>query len=571
MTQLFSTAIVSHANVLNQADDLAAYVKQHKELTLQLKLATPFAQTNSTRERIWYVIHNTISPPRCVECHTKGTNWNTRDKQFRQYCSSRCSNKSTTKMAKQRNTMMDRYGVAYPLQSSNIRQKSRTTLLTNYGVTSPTKSAIIQQRIITTNNTKYGVDRPAQSDVIKNKTKQTNLERYGVDWCPMNEDIKTKQQQSLMLHYGVVSPMHNVDIRKRQHATYTDNRLKHPAQYHIPQDVLDLLNDYQYLYTAHINDKRSCGDIGTDLHVHAETVRQHLIKHDIEVHRYFSSVGEGEVLHYMRGIYSGEILSNDRTLIYPYELDILIPEHSIAIEYCGLYWHSEQAGKDKHYHQRKYQMCKERGVQLITLYEDEWKKRQNQVERKLEVLISKRSDNRVYARKTTLVFDIDNKTKRSFLEKHHIQGVGAGSITLGLECEGELVAMLTISKQTNCHYLNRYATSCNVVGGLSKLVSAFERNYEWDELITFADLRWSCGGVYKHTGWVYDKTLSPDYYYSPNGVDRYHKSNYRLQQLPRKLDTFDPGVSERENCDNNGILRIWDCGKERYTKRNQIK
>lgn len=34
------------------------------------------------------------------------------------------------------------------------------------------------------------------------------------------------------------------------------------------------------------------------------------------------------------------LIENDRELIAPYELDIVIPELHLAIEFNGVYWHS---------------------------------------------------------------------------------------------------------------------------------------------------------------------------------------------------------------------------------------
>ena len=60
-----------------------------------------------------------------------------------------------------------------------------------------------------------------------------------------------------------------------------------------------------------------------------------------------------------------DIETNNRSLIAPYELDIAIPEKKIAIEYNGLYWHSEGQGKGYRYHLNKYLACKEKGYRLI--------------------------------------------------------------------------------------------------------------------------------------------------------------------------------------------------------------
>lgn len=38
---------------------------------------------------------------------------------------------------------------------------------------------------------------------------------------------------------------------------------------------------------------------------------------------------------------------NDRTLIPPKELDVYLPEHKIAIEVDGVYWHSDKFSKEE--------------------------------------------------------------------------------------------------------------------------------------------------------------------------------------------------------------------------------
>ena len=89
--------------------------------------------------------------------------------------------------------------------------------------------------------------------------------------------------------------------------------------------------------------------------------------------------------------------------------------------------------------------------------------------------------------------------------------------------------------------------------------------YPRDNIITFADLRWGNGHLYQTTGWTLDKIIPPDYSYSySGGIKRIHKFNFRRNRLACKLRHFDPALSERENCDAAGMLRIWDCGKMRF-------
>lgn len=59
-----------------------------------------------------------------------------------------------------------------------------------------------------------------------------------------------------------------------------------------------------------------------------------------------TSFEEKEVLDFINSIYSGKVINNDRDTISPKELDIYIPEKKFAIEYNGLFWHSEKKVKN---------------------------------------------------------------------------------------------------------------------------------------------------------------------------------------------------------------------------------
>jgi hypothetical protein len=281
------------------------------------------------------------------------------------------------------------------------------------------------------------------------------------------------------------------------------------------------------------------------------------------------SSGEREVSKYLTDVLNCVVEVGRRDIIPPLELDIYIPPHNIAIEYCGLYWHSDIHPRiDKHYHKTKHDMCQQRGIQLLTIFEDEWLDNKRLVKNKIENLLHLRPDS-VYGRKTNVEV-LDTKTKRHFFNNNHIQGDGPGSIAIGLRHKGELVACMSFSRHETrgWFYLTRYATTTRVVGGFSKLLRFFENTHDWAKIISFADLRWSDGNLYSSNGWVLDKTIPPDYYYSVKGRCRIHKSNYRRSKLRTKLVNFNPALTERENCDRAGLLRVWDCGKLRYTKTN---
>ena len=83
-----------------------------------------------------------------------------------------------------------------------------------------------------------------------------------------------------------------------------------------------------------------------------------------------TSKGEKEVANFVKSIYSGVIIENDRTILNPKELDIYLPEIGFAVEYNGDYWHSK---KPVGYHRAKTAGCESRGIKLIHIWESDWK------------------------------------------------------------------------------------------------------------------------------------------------------------------------------------------------------
>lgn len=90
----------------------------------------------------------------------------------------------------------------------------------------------------------------------------------------------------------------------------------------------------------------------------------------------YTSKFELEVRGYVSSIYSGEVIYNDRTLVFnkhtkkPLELDLYFPEYNKAIECNGEYWHStdEAVERDK----IKNEFCNNNDISLLTVTDQEW-------------------------------------------------------------------------------------------------------------------------------------------------------------------------------------------------------
>lgn len=117
----------------------------------------------------------------------------------------------------------------------------------------------------------------------------------------------------------------------------------------------------------------------TEIHVQCTTNPNHLPFRKKFAHMYANSIycpecqytgkskAQTDIENYLRSI--GVSVISDRSL--GFEIDIYAPEYKIGIEYCGLFYHNE-ISKDVEYHMRKWEKCADKGIKLITLYEDEY-------------------------------------------------------------------------------------------------------------------------------------------------------------------------------------------------------
>jgi G:T-mismatch repair DNA endonuclease (very short patch repair protein) len=263
-------------------------------------------------------------------------------------------------------------------------------------------------------------------------------------------------------------------------------------------------------------------------------------------------------------------IENDRLIISPKELDIVIPAKKIAIEYCGLYWHSELIGKDRNYHLDKLKECEKKGYRLITIFEDEFVNNKEIVFSMLKNILGC-SDllNTFYARKCELR-EISNAEAKLFCERNHIQGYAISSIRLGAFHDNELVSVMTFSKPSvakghrsstnNIFELSRFCCKMDtrVIGVFSKFIKYFKTNYNYNELFTYADKRWSIGNVYEKVGFDFVGVTKPNYWYFRDNTIRMHRFGFR------KTSNESKEMCEWEIRKKEGLNRIWDCGNLKY-------
>jgi hypothetical protein len=275
--------------------------------------------------------------------------------------------------------------------------------------------------------------------------------------------------------------------------------------------------------------------------------------------------------------------SRNRTLLKPKELDIYVPDHQLAIEYCGMYWHSaktpEESLKIRHKHFEKSYLCSQKGVRLITLYESEWKEHRYAIKRLIRNALGK-TKGRLMARKCSLG-PVSHSQAREFYDKYHPQGGEGSGEHYGLYWKGKLVACMRFTFGANDRgssgrvwTLTRYATRIIVAGGASRLFKAFLEEHRPDEVKSFSDNRFFSGAMYRALGFRLEEDLDPDYMVWSPKIGLRPKSHYQRRLLPKRLqehglgDTFDPATDPRTEAEMTYLMgcgRIFDCGKKRWS------
>lgn len=282
-----------------------------------------------------------------------------------------------------------------------------------------------------------------------------------------------------------------------------------------------------------------------------------------------TSLQEQELIDYVKslGVY---VETHDRYLIKPYELDIVIPDKKIAIEYCGLYWHSELAGKDSKYHVNKLEMCERAGYRLLTIFEDEFVNKRDIVLTRINHILNIGSARKIYARKCTIK-EIPTDLVSDFCNKFHLQGYAGSSIKIGAFYEDRLVSIMTFSKPSiykggldrnnDVWELSRFCSDSGfiVVGVASKLLNFFKKHYVWKSIFSYADRRWSDGNLYKTIGFNFIGNTATSYWYIKKGhIERKHRFMFRKKK-DEPLNRTEWSLRKEQ-----GLDRIWDCGNLKY-------
>jgi very-short-patch-repair endonuclease len=253
----------------------------------------------------------------------------------------------------------------------------------------------------------YGVEYVTQLDSMKEKSKLSCLEKFGVDNSTKSPDIIKKRRENNIKKYGVSDPIMLKSVRGND-ALRGINKI----QFGLPDNYQILESDRNYYKI--LCPKGHKFEIGKSM----VYLRK---KNDIplcnQCNEYVGSNGEQDLYNYISSIYSGNISRSNRKLIFPFEIDMVIEDLKLCIEFNGDYWHSDKIVDNSYYHLNKLNLCLMKGYDLIQIRESDWNQNKSEIKRKIYNIINNIFDiNDSDIKDNILLFDLswhDSKVFRN--------------------------------------------------------------------------------------------------------------------------------------------------------------
>jgi hypothetical protein len=315
---------------------------------------------------------------------------------------------------------------------------------------------------------------------------------------------------------------------------------------------------------------RACGTIKSQLTICGHW--KNVVCNKCTGHGIHRSKGEDQIAEFL--VSHGIEYESNISFVGRSEVDIYIKSHNLAIEYDGILWHSvgttypNNAVSEKIIRARrinKQKKLSERGIHLVTIFENEWNLKRDIVK---SILLAKLSifERKIFARKCS-VRAVSVAEQRDFLEENHLQGYAPGSISLGLFHNGLLIALASFSKRSigrGCRNDNmeliRFCVKkyTSAVGGLSKLIS-HAKTIVNVPIISYCDKRYSNGRGYISAGFKLLRETPPNYFYTKNCILLESRHKYQKHKLVA-FNSYTTSKTESQIMYEAKYRKIYDCG-----------
>lgn len=481
---------------------------------------------------------------------------------YKTYCSNECRYSDDILKEKIKQINIQKFGTPCTLQNKGIKEKIKKTTLIKFGVDHPSKSKIVRDKVEATNiercgfktnllcdDTKrkvvetnlkiYGTKHHSQSEVVKEKTKQTNLKKCGFESNLIEPELVQKIKDKNLEDFGVEFISQTPEFRDKMESTKRENnRIKISKLLNINVDDVTY-NRNEIIIRNYCKEHH-------EFSISPNMFNLRWTRYDRKVCMLCypsiqsSSINEKEIGLFLKEL-GVECILGGKKIIKNREIDIYIPQDKLAIEYNGLYWHSN-VYKDMNYHLEKRNLCSKVGINLIQIFEDEWIHRKHlvksMIKSKLNIPDIKLNSSECVIKKITLDKLIH------FLENNNLNDFSVNVRCFGLFYNDELVSVISFDSDnilTHCDKLN-----VNVDGSLRSFIDFYLNKHDYEILYYTVDDRFSIDYEYKSMGFKVISHIEPKkFLVDRNNVERY------------PIDGENFVLNEKD-------LSIYDCGYTKY-------
>lgn len=295
------------------------------------------------------------------------------------------------------------------------------------------------------------------------------------------------------------------------------------------------------------------------------TKKLHVLEHGGKCNFCFSpkiSRWQSEIADYVRTLIS-DVEVNNRNVIAPYELDIYVPSRSFAIECNGIYWHSDAAGQhDPKHAEKKRILAKNAGINLLTIFEDEWRDKRHIIESMIRHRLG--LSTRIGARKLTVQRCAVAEASH-LLNEWHLEGYVNSSYALKMVTkEGNIVGVCSLrwARGTNRTILEiariAFHPGVHVSGGISKFIAevyCWGQELKAQKLLSYSDNRLGNGSGYLASGMQFDGLTVPRFWWT-DFFKRYNRFKYRADK--------ERSLTEKQVAKEAGVVKIYGCSNSRW-------
>ena len=463
----------------------------------------------------------------------------------RHYCSRECGNNSPHKIQVTKTAS----------QTDEVKRRRKQTCIERYGGENPFQSKDIQDKAKETIRHRYGVGNISSNEEIKDKKRKTFLEKYGVDNPSKLPEVREKAAETMLVRYGAnYVSNHTRTVKHNYIASFGIDCTPEQA------NSITIGNLYRPISKELIEAKLGLRELTLDM-LKREYTHFYPVAHQYGLMKSKAVSTPAKVICEWLDELGVEYQTNNRKIISPQELDIVIPEHNLAIEVNGYYWHDTFKTNNPRYHSDKTDITIQKGYQLLHFWDFEINDKPELVK---SIILSKLGHtSKIMARKCKIVsVPVDNQ--KDFFNTNHLSGYASSKVCYGLLYDDKIIMMMSFStyrfKKTDSWEIIRIASLHNttVVGGASKLLAHFIRQHCPTSILSYADRRISNGNVYRRLGFKYIKTTPFGYgYYLPKTgmLSRQSMMKHKLVEAG-----YDKSKTESEIVKDIGFHKLCDAG-----------